>query len=263
MTDTGVDGQRMAHPWLVSFGTAFLVALLGAVLVPLDDRTFAFAWGSHFGTLLLPAAGVGLLLRFRAWPWWVAVGTAVVVFAVVLVGISMMRAALARTSEPDAGGGVAEVTAPEQVGEWRRQHGAEARRLDRAARDRLDAMPEGIIEGAPALGVYGRGSDSVGLMTYSVGGPLADDFASDPEQGALDFLAGATGDDSPERIDPGPLGGGAACADEVGLAGAFVCGWADAETVGQVTLVVHGLTIEDAAPIVQLFREAATTGGAG
>ncbi|RYC13710.1 hypothetical protein [Nocardioides zhouii] len=70
---------------------------------------------------------------------------------------------------------------------------------------------------------------------------------------------------SADVVDPGPQGGGAACVDDVPpeLEGAIVCGWVGSGTLGQLTVRVDGMAVEDMVPILHLFREATTTGDAG
>src|SRR5688500_17823709 len=139
MTDTGVDGQRMAHPWLVSWGTAFVVALLGVGLAPIEGETFGFTWGSHFGTLLIPTALLGLFLSRRTWPWWVAVLTALVACSVVLAGVAFVRAA---SSGPT-------LAAPARVGDWRKQYDQAALDAIADAAARIDRLPAGYVDGEP------------------------------------------------------------------------------------------------------------------
>lgn len=273
---TTEDGTR--HPWLLSIGTALVVALVGAVLLPLEGRTTSFAWGYYSGLLLIPGLCVGLLLQFQRWPWWVGLGVAAAAFAVVLAGLTMFRSALdAREREADgvpsstSGGeaagddvsdevaaGPVEVSAPQDVGAWRRLGGRIDRQAQAESERRLARLPDGFSVGEPGVGVYRRGTATVVLLTYAVGPEVAEEFGDDSEQGAVDFVGGATGDDSPDPVDPGPLGGGAACTDETELAGATVCAWLDGRTVGQLTLFGVGESVDDVVPVLHLFREAAT-----
>ena len=275
----GTTGVGARHPWLVSIGTALLVALVAAVLLPLENRTTSFAWGYYSATLLAPALGVGLLLRFQRWPWWVGLGVAAAAFAVVLGGLTMFRAALdAREREADSvptsstsGGdaaaddmseedasGPVEVAAPQAVGAWRRLGGRIDREAQAESARRMARLPDGFSMGEPGVGVYGRGPATAVLLAYAVGPEVAEEFGDDPEQGAVDFVGGATGDDSPDLVDPGPLGGGVACTDETEVRGATVCGWVDGRTVGQLTLFGVGESVDDVVPVLHLFREAAT-----
>ena len=106
-----------------------------------------------------------------------------------------------------------------------------------------------MLEGEAAVAVYRLDRGAAALVAFPVGGELAAGFATDPEQGASDYLAGATGDDSPETFDAGPLGGGLACTDDVEIPDAIACACADARTTGQLTFRVPGLAIEDAVPV--------------
>jgi hypothetical protein len=251
MVDGGPTGTRhMEHPWAVSFGTAVVVALLGVPLAPIDGETFGFTWGSHVGTVLVPATALGLFLSRRAWPLWVAAGTGLALFAVVLAGVAYLRAAV---SGP-------ELASPATVGEWSKRYDQGALAAEVQAAGSLARMPAGAVDGEPVVGVYRRGSDRVAVVAFPIGSALARSVRDDPEQGAIDWVNGAAQVSSSRPVDPGPRGGGVACTDETEMRGAIACAWVDRRTVGQVTLVVEGLTFEAAATLVQEFREAVMTG---
>jgi len=266
-----VSRQPIGHPWLLSLAGAVVAALLATFVLPWEAEDFATSFGYNTGSLLLPFAAAGVLLRGRAWPQWAALAGVVAVFLVVLFLVSAVRGAsddvrrraagdLEATPEPTAeassGAGVP-VHAPRSIGEWRKQTDRESRRIVAQTRDRLTAAPERSVAGVPALGIYGSERGVVFLVAYEPGPDLRTELEADPEQGAVNFLAGSTRVDAPEPVDAGPLGGGVACTDEADVpGGGLVCAWAASDVSGQLTLQVPGLTVDDAAPLVQQFREA-------
>lgn len=253
--DHGGETRRpTAHPWLLASAAAAVAALVTTLTYPPESGSVAYALGQQCGYLLVPWLLAALAMRSVSWPWWASAGAALVVFVAVLGAV----ATAGRVTHPSV-----EVAAPTQVGEWRKQDDPTSRRLVLRTEARLDTMPEGVLAGEAAVGIYRLGRGSLALVAFPVGRALADDFASDPEQGAIDYLNGATGDDAAEAVDPGPLGGGLACTDASGPPGAIACAWADARTSGQLGFQVRGLTIEEAVPVVHLFREAVMAAAAG
>ena len=263
-----VSRQPIGHPWVLSLSGAVLAALLATFVLPREAEDFATSFGYNTGSLLLPFAASGLVLRGRAWPQWAALAGVVAVFLVVLFLASAARGAsddvrrraagdLDASAEPtaEASSGVP-VKAPGSIGGWRKQTDRESRRIVAQTRDRLTAAPESSVAGVPALGIYGSERGVVFLVAYEPGPDLRTELEADPEQGAVNFLAGSTRVDSPEPVDPGPLGGGVACTDEADVpGGGLVCAWVASDVSGQLTLLVPGLTVDDAAPLVQEFRE--------
>lgn len=282
MTHGGeVHSRSIEHPWLLSLLAALVAALLSAFVLPVEDESLAYASGSHFGTLLLPWLAGALAIRNRSWPSWLAVCGLVVVFLLVLFLVAgVSRAVLdarerdaaaldaapsgsPRTSSEDAQPDeVRSVEAPRTVGEWRRRDGADQRRVRRQALASLKAYPDGWVVGEPAVASYSNPTGQAVLVAIATGGGLADEFAGDERQGAVNFVGGAVPGQTPESVDPGPLGGGTACVDDLDLpGGGLMCGWVDDGTAGQLLLQVPGMTIEEALPIVHLFHEVALDGG--
>lgn len=275
MTHGGeVHSRSIEHPWLLSLLAALVAALLAAFVLPVEDESLSYAAGRHLGTLLLPWIAGALVVRHRSWPSWLAVGGLFVVFVLVLFLVAGAGRAVAdarerNASAPDGAPSespsateAASVEAPRSVGEWRRRDGAEQRRVRREALASLEAYPDGWVVGDPAVASYANPTGQAVLIAIATGGGLAEEFAADEPQGAVNFVGGAVPDRTPRSVDPGPLGGGAACVDDLDLpGGGLMCGWVGDGTAGQLLLQVPGMTVDEALPVLHLFREEALASG--
>ncbi|KRE92623.1 hypothetical protein ASG76_16820 [Nocardioides sp. Soil774] len=280
MTHGGeVHSRSIEHPWLLSLLAALVAALLAAFVLPVEGESLGYASGSHFGTLLLPWLAGALAIRHRSWPSWLAVCGLVVVFMLVLLLVAGVSRAVVDARERDVSApGAApngsprtspgesqattdqalSVETPRRVGEWRRLDGAEQQRVRRQALASLEVYPDDWVVGEPAVASYSHPTGQAVLVAIATGGGLAEEFAADERQGAVNFVGGALPERNPKSVDPGPLGGGAACVDDVDvLDGGLMCGWVGDGTAGQLLLQVPGMTIEEALPVLHLFHEEA------
>lgn len=271
MVDGGSDERaRMGHPWLIVIAALVAASVVTTAVSDHGTESAAYALGANMGKMVLPALILGIVLRRSSMQWWLGLLIATILFLGLLGtagAISAARQAADRgqtDQQAPAGADARAVRLPERVAEWRRADDRRSRQVVAQAGRQLEDAPAGMITGSPVLGLYLRASDSAFLLAYDVGDDLAAELRDDPVQGAVDYVAGATGDDSPQSADPGPLGGGMACTDQGKvIEGGVFCGWADAGTAGQVELKASGLTIEEAAGIAQQFREAVTTTDGG
>lgn len=260
-----VDKGRI---WIVACVTGVVAygALLAVHLSTEDSGSASFRAGE-----MIPIAGVSAVLvallaqavsTRRTAPWWIVSLSVLMVSALWYSGVHIAPR-LADDARAEVSGQADYVlSAPERAGEWERLRGEGAIQREAEMRSRIAQAPESQTEGLDDVvyAEYRSGFSRLGFLGINTSGEFKDDLRESSRQALRNFMAGA-GVTSPEQVDEGDLGGTMACSgDAPGLpAGVIFCAWADASTLGQVTIVQVNLDIDDAAAITRDFRDHVTT----
>ena len=197
----------------------------------------------------------------RGWPWW-AISLAVLSACGAWYSLVHVAPKLADDARAEASGQADyRLTAPDHAGDWTRLDGADARQREQDTLSRLEQAPDDIRAGmAEAVyGEYTNGSSRLVFFGFNASGDMQNDLRDSPSKTLRDFMAGA-GAENVEHVDAGDLGGSMACTGDVpGVPrGLIYCAWADASTVGQLTVDTPNLSIDEAAEITRGFREGVT-----
>ncbi len=259
-------GRTWGIAW-ASGGAASLVLLV----VHLSTETSgaaAYRAGQMLPIAIVSAVAMGLLARStkrRTWPWWgIAVGV-LTLAALWYTAVHVAPRIAADTRAESSGQADYTLTTPAQAGDWTRVQGAGATRREEQALARLEEAPEDIRAGVgeAVYGEYaGRGRARVVFLGINAAGGLEEDLRESSADGLRNFMAGAGVTDA-QSVGAGGLGGAMACTDDVlGLPeGVVYCAWADAATVGQLTMARPGLDVDGAAGLARDFRDHVTSRG--
>jgi hypothetical protein len=244
-----------------------------AVLLVLHLSTESTGAAAYRAGQMLPIAVVSTVVvaliarsaRSRTWPWW---GIAAGVLGLSALWYSAVHVAprIAADNRAEASGqSDYSLSTPDRAGDWTLVEGEGATRREEQALARLDEAPEDMLAGLEDL-VYGeyaiRGTARLVFVGINVAGGMEDDLRESAEEGLRNFMAGA-GVTEAESVAAGELGGAMACTDDVqGLPdGVVYCAWADAATLGQLTIARADLDIDAAAGLARDFRNHVTSHG--
>ena len=220
---------------------------------------------------VLPAAIVSTVLvaglayatsGTRRWPWPLITlsvfGLAGVWYAVIAVLPQVLDDARAE----DNGPADYSLTTPEVAGDWHRLRGPEVAQRKQDALSRLATGPaqlKRVVEHF-VYAEYQRPSAGLSFSGFEVKGHVQDELRRSTGRALKNWMA-TIGAADPDWVDAGELGGSMGCSSSTrGLpVGVIYCAWADASTLGQVTIAELNLDIDTAASITREFREHVTS----
>lgn len=250
--------------WTAAFvGAVAAYALFVVVYVRGTGGSAAYRAGELLPGLVLAGvlvgAATGPTSRLPRWT------TALIAAAVMSAYYAVAVLALSTQSGSGAGSARAEeyvLTTPDRASGWQRLNGRGVAARQQQVLDRAASSPAALWEDVDI--VYAEYELDIGgrlvFQGINASGRLEEELERSPAARARNLMAGM-GLSDPQAVAPGDLGGTLLCVDEgesLPSAIAF-CIWADASTIGMVTLNLPRLDVEDAARITRGFRAAATT----
>lgn len=262
-----VDRRRTGGLAWASGGVAY-VGLLVLHLSTESTGAAAYRAGQMIPIAVVSTVVVALIARSarsRTWPWW---GIALGVLGLSVLWYAAVHAAprIAADHRAESSGQADySLSTPARAGDWTLVEGDGATRREKQALARLDEAPEDIRSGLGAV-VYGeyaiRGQARLVFVGINAAGGMEDDLRESSQDGLRDFMAGAGVTDA-ESVAAGELGGAMACTDDVqGVPDGIVyCAWADAATLGQLTIARPDLDVDAAAGLARDFRTHVTSRG--
>lgn len=252
----------------VATGIAVLIVLTLLHIHRGTEGTAAYRAGEVAPIGVISAAVVGLVAqgtRAKA-PWVVWVSPfAIVAVSFAWYGVAhVLPSAVNDVRAQQNGQADYSLFTPATAGDWTRQDDEAMReKLEQAAAMMQEqASPDEFDEMNPVYAAYAArdGSQLIFLGSNATGG-MRQDLRSSTRAALDDVMAGAGASDV-QYLDAGPLGGSLACSDDLAAlpdtAEYVVCSWADASTLGNVTIVQPGIDVERAADITRAFRDDVT-----
>ncbi|MGH3347883.1 MAG: hypothetical protein ACRDO4_12975 [Nocardioides sp.] len=252
-TIAGVSGGVVYAILLVlhlSAGGSGSVAYRVGEMVPIAAvSTVVVAWGAR-------------AVQPRTSPWWLIALGVFGVAGVWYAAVEVVPRAVNDARIEASGQADYTLSAPMRAGDWTRLDGAGATKREEDALARFDRAPDDLRSSASNV-VYAEYAQrkQAGLVFFGleVTGELEGEARESSDDTLRNFMAGSGAPDA-ESMDAGELGGSLACMDDApGLpADVVYCAWADAATVGQVTIAQVGLDTDEAADLTREFRSLVT-----
>ncbi len=199
----------------------------------------------------------------RRWPWPVITLSVFALAGVWYCGIAVLPQVVDDASADTAGQADRSLTTPRQAGEWTRMDGPAAlqRRGDALTRLRTTnpAMRKGVADYAYAEYRHPSGAALAFFGLEAMG--VVEDELRDSTKTAVEAWATTLGAQDLQFVEAGNLAGSMACTDAgPGLAAeTAICVWADASTIGQITVAQPGLSIDTAAAVARDLRAHVTS----
>lgn len=234
----------------------------GLVIVPRHpERPSSYSWGEVFtpvaiATLLVAVAAAQLQGRNRMLALLAIPVVAGLLLLVLEVKDSSTSTASARVDEQEQVEVVrSALTAPAQVNGWPRVRNAYVRQQERQIAEGAERMGEDVDA---FFASYGRGNRGVGIIgiTFLGGEGAGAELQTSPEQGLVDYLAGA-GVESSQVLPSGTSGVALRCAPPAPVG--VICAWADSSSVAAATWTIPGLGVEEAAELTRTLMNTART----
>lgn len=198
----------------------------------------------------------------RRWPW-PLITLGVFTVAALWYGVIAVLPQVFTDARADANGQADySLTTPLRAGDWHRMDGPLALHRREQALSRIAAASPDLEQGVEdyAYAEYRHPSGAV-LAYFGVEatGDLEDELRTSTEN-SVEVWMTTLGAQHLQSVDAGDLGGSMDCTGTgPGLtAGMVYCAWADASTLGQVTIAQPGLDVDTAAAVARNFRAHAT-----
>lgn len=192
------------------------------------------------------------------WPW-PLITVAVFTVAGLWYGVSAVLPQVLTDARADVDGPADHsLTTPLRAGDWHRMDGPLALHRREQALSRIAAASPDLEQGVAdyAYAEYRHPSGAV-LAYFGVEatGELEDELRESTQDSVRVWMT-TLGAQHLQSVDAGDLGGSMACTSTgAGLTTAMVyCAWADASTLGQVTVAQPHLDVETAAAVARAFR---------